>query len=340
MNPALIRCITLLASCMAASAYAGFEVQRFESNPLITFADSPSLAECAPIYKPDYPDCPSINGPSVIRVPDWIERPLGRYYMYFANHVGGYIRLAFANSPEGPWSVYEPGVLGLDEIGEPFFDHIASPDVHIDEENQRVLMYFHAPVRNLKAQKTAAAMSSDGLKFNLATGVLGRSYFRVFKWRGRYYAVAKLDNEGSGELYEADQALGPFLSLGPFISRMRHAAVLRCESKLYVFYTRVGDSPERILVTRVDLNKPAREWSPDPPREVLAPQLDYEGAQEPVTQSVYGGSYEPEKALRDPYVFRDKDRLYLYYSIAGEQGIAGATLAPPVGSRCFSEGRG
>jgi hypothetical protein len=41
----------------------------------------------------------NIAGPSLIRVPDWIERPLGRYYLYFADHKGDYIRLAYADSP-------------------------------------------------------------------------------------------------------------------------------------------------------------------------------------------------------------------------------------------------
>ena len=44
----------------------------------------------------------NINGPSLIRVPDWIERPLGAYYLYFAHHKGEYIRLAYADRLEGP----------------------------------------------------------------------------------------------------------------------------------------------------------------------------------------------------------------------------------------------
>ncbi|NET62179.1 MAG: hypothetical protein F6K47_40550, partial [Symploca sp. SIO2E6] len=32
----------------------------------------------------------NINGPSLIRVPEWIENPLGRYYLYFAHHQGKY----------------------------------------------------------------------------------------------------------------------------------------------------------------------------------------------------------------------------------------------------------
>jgi len=47
----------------------------------------------------------NINGPSVIRVPKWINKPLGKYYMYFSHHKGNHIRMAFANKPEGPWTI-------------------------------------------------------------------------------------------------------------------------------------------------------------------------------------------------------------------------------------------
>jgi len=36
----------------------------------------------------------NIQGPSLIRVPDWVENPLGKYYLYFADHRGTYIRMA------------------------------------------------------------------------------------------------------------------------------------------------------------------------------------------------------------------------------------------------------
>ena len=53
----------------------------------------------------------NINGPSLIRAPDWLPGRLGRYYLYFAHHGGQYIRLAWADELVGPWRVYEPGVL-------------------------------------------------------------------------------------------------------------------------------------------------------------------------------------------------------------------------------------
>jgi len=35
----------------------------------------------------------NIQGPSMIRVPDWIEGRLGDYYLYAAGYKGRYIRL-------------------------------------------------------------------------------------------------------------------------------------------------------------------------------------------------------------------------------------------------------
>jgi len=53
-----------------------FSVSRFESNPII-YPDMLGLAGELGA---------NINGPSLIRVPDWVERPLGKYYLYFAHH--------------------------------------------------------------------------------------------------------------------------------------------------------------------------------------------------------------------------------------------------------------
>lgn len=64
------------------------------SNPLVTVSSSPSLGG-------------NVNGPTVIRVPDWVERPLGRYYVYAANHTGTFIRLCRLH--RGAWE----GLWGL-----------------------------------------------------------------------------------------------------------------------------------------------------------------------------------------------------------------------------------
>ena len=85
---------------MALSGIRVVSVRRALGNPLITPASSEAIGT-------------NINGPSVMRVPSWVERSLGRYYMYFAHHQGDHIRLAYADALEGPWQVYESGVLHL-----------------------------------------------------------------------------------------------------------------------------------------------------------------------------------------------------------------------------------
>ena len=82
----------------------------------------------------------NINGPSLIKAPDWLPNPLGKYYLYFSHHRGTYIRMAYADRLEGPWTIYEHGVLHLEETI--CRDHIASPDVHIDDEKREIRMYF------------------------------------------------------------------------------------------------------------------------------------------------------------------------------------------------------
>ena len=69
-------------------------------------------------------------------MPEWLPNPLGRYYLYFAHHQGAFIRLAYADELTGPWTVYAPGTLRLEQT--PCYRHIASPDLHVDEENRRI----------------------------------------------------------------------------------------------------------------------------------------------------------------------------------------------------------
>ena len=83
-----------------------------------------------------------------------MTNPLGRYYLYFAHHKGHHIRLAYADSIRGPWKIYEPGVLAVADTAfkrpvpepdpdVPLYLHVASPDVHIDDQNKRIVMFVH-----------------------------------------------------------------------------------------------------------------------------------------------------------------------------------------------------
>jgi len=186
----------------------------------------------------------NINGPSMVRLPDWLSTedrvaPNANYYLYFAHHAGDSIRMAWASSLTGDWNLFNygsnidrawgvagsntgaqtlgNGVLDLDINNSEYmaFDgpggfaansHIASPDVFIDEVNQRFVMYFHAPNAGVgpSGQQTFVTTSSTGLNFNtLADGgqagegprdvIPSHFYSKAFTVSGQTFAYS---NEG------------------------------------------------------------------------------------------------------------------------------------------------
>ena len=101
-------------------------------------------------------------------------------------------RMAYADDLEGPWATYGPGVLDLAEslFARPgFSSHVASPDVHVDEENRQIRMYYHGVVAR-GVQRSRVALSEDGISFEARNELLGNSYFRVFQYGGYHYAIA------------------------------------------------------------------------------------------------------------------------------------------------------
>jgi hypothetical protein len=333
----MTRLIVLIA------AAAPLWCQRFPENPLISLASSKSIGD-------------NLNGPSVIRVPRWIKHPLGRYYMYFAHHKGTFIRLAYANSIHGPWKIYEPGVLQVGETifsrpqpdppGSQAYTHVASPDLFIDEANRRLVMYVHGMWTDGKqwpadsaaaskwmrdnryAQYTQTALSRDGIHFEPRPGiVLKTSYLREFEWSGAHYAMARL-----GVLARANSIEGPFepgpnpFDSSPYAGRVRHVALLVKGNTLYVFFSAIGDAPEKILLSTIALAGDWKNWKASVPVEVLSPYESYECPSLPVVPSRAGESEGPENALRDPAIFQEHGRVFLFYSVCGEQGIGGADV--------------
>lgn len=281
----------------------------------------------------------NIDGPSVIRTPSWLQKPLGRYYMYFAHHRGKYIRLAYADQPQGPWHVYQPGTLRLNQMTH-CFNHVASPDVIADHDNRLLILYFHCPVENVNvkrarpyAQVTFLATSKDGLHFEPLQEGFAAPYLRAFRYRGYTYALGMSDKKSayplwkrSGQFFRSATGMPPFEAGPRILDEMRHCGLVRHGNMLHIFYTIVGDYPERILYTQVDLRPDWTEWTATAPIEVLRPGTDYEGADLPLQQSKGGMSAGRERALRDPGILDDDGQLYLYYTVAGENGIAVARV--------------
>ncbi len=270
------------------------------------------------IVKPDmlpYEDGHNINGPSLIKVPKWVTNPLGKYYLYFAHHKGKYIRMAYSDNIEGPYTVYLEGTLKLEDT--PGNDHVASPDVHIDEDNKEIIMYYHTPYDDW--QYTFKATSKDGINFKSEKEKLGLFYFRVFKWDGRTFSIAKNRNT-SGITYELIN--GKWIEQNTnFIPNMRHAAVLIENNKVYIFYTIVKEAPESIYCSQVDINN---NWKLINTQLILKPTYDYEGSNLPLKPSNFGPGIGNE--LRDPCIYTEDNKKYILYSVVGEAGIALGSL--------------
>jgi len=83
---------------------------------------------------------------------------------------------------------------------------------------------------------------------------------------------------------------------------MRHSALLRRDDCLYVFWTRAGEAPERILVSTIDVSDDWAAWSESEPQEVLRPETPWEGTELPLESSVRGAINRPVNQLRDPCI--------------------------------------
>ena len=356
---------------------ASLSVQRLSDGPMIDTAMSPRLTALA-----EEQGYNNINGPSLIRVPDWVENPLGNYYLYFSHHKGDFIRLAYADKVEGPWAIYEPGALALQDSGFPnesiprltlsegltelwdsvsiylFRDsilavyqaavtdqeirkqrgiaasqtlkpHIASPEVVIDEANQQIVMFFHGQ-RDSLSQVSGVAVSKNGLEFTSNEQKLGAVYLRSFAYKDQHYFLA-----APGILYRSDTLLGHYEPRGKslFGNNARHSAVLLQDDQLTVVWSRVGDAPERLLVSTVSLSSSDwDDWVPTYPTELLRGEQPWEGSELPVLSSLRGETNEPINDLRDPDIFVDIDgQIYLVYVAAGEQsiGVVGLSNTAP-----------
>jgi hypothetical protein len=334
----------------------------------------------------------NINGPSIIRIPDWIvpenrANINARYYMYFGHHTGKYIRMAWASELAGPWELYhvgsdvEVGNRGvLDLGGDKIYlengivipnNHLASPDAHVDDENQQIILYFHSGSstyvndQEVSAQVTYVSTSSTGLNFydNIQPVILGSSYFRVFEYDKYMYSL-KNDATPMRALDANDPWTAPddfdFTEYlwekhpdNPFAKdiiedgyetselRVRHTGVRVYGDELHVFYSRRGDAPERIQMSTIDLSVGDWElWDATyPPVELFSALEGWEGGQYAIEPSETSSAPENVNQLRDPYFFEDSDSLlYLFYTGCGEDAIGyvqvichDSSLVEPVG---------
>jgi hypothetical protein len=124
--------------------------------------------------------------PTVFRAADHLERPLGRYYLYYAPHSQpGGLCVAFADDLSGQWREHPANPL-IAGSWPPNHDveHVSSPHALWREDLGEIWLYYHGD-----NDTTRWATSKDGLHFEYGgeaihappLGMDGASYARVFQ---------------------------------------------------------------------------------------------------------------------------------------------------------------
>ncbi len=288
----------------------------------------------------------NVNGPSLIRAPDWLHDPPGKYLLYFAHHEGRAIRLAASDRLTGPWQIVSPDPLDLEhsqfattrpaasqlhpevradiEAGaDGDYPHIASPDVWVDHQTEQIRLYYHGRLADGR-QRSRVALSRDGRRFAARMNVIDAAYLRVFKLDDWFYAIAM-----PGQLLRSRDGLSDFES-GPRLTSepIRHHALLCDAGQWHVFWSRVGDKPERILMSTLEISANWQLWRFGETFEIHRAVKPWEGADLAPRESRYGACHSRQNQLRDPAIYTEDGKNYLLYTVAGEQGIAIGELRP------------
>jgi hypothetical protein len=274
----------------------------------------------------------NVNGPCCIEVPEWCSQKLGKFYLYFSEHSGDHIKLAYSDSLNGNWRIYDGGVLDLSGFSDAY-DHIASPDIYIDDENKKIRLYFHARSRSKhREQWSYASISTDGINFDeFCDQPLAPFYLRVFYKHQYFYGMTK-----GGNLWRSKDGLTCFENgPNPFNSDLskelwhnepgsiRHVCFNLVGDTLEVYYSRIGDAPERIYSSLINVDSPDWSiWRATTESEVIRAIEKYEGGDLPIAASESGPANFDENSLRDPFVINYLGKVYMFYTVRGEKGIA------------------
>lgn len=162
----------------------------------------------------DYNPTDEYDFPSVIKATDYFDDPLATYYMYYGPHdAPGGIAMAYADSPEGPWTEYQNNPI-ISRNNPPHYEvsHVASAHPIWNEDEQKLFLYFHG-----ENHQTRLASSDDGIHFDYEQEVVNTSsfndiseasYARVFEYtipsKGNKYTMLLMgNNNGSRKIYLA-----------------------------------------------------------------------------------------------------------------------------------------
>jgi hypothetical protein len=155
----------------------------------------------------------------------------------------------------------------------------------------------------------AASMQQDGLLFQDIFYLTAP--IKLNDW---FYAIGKTQENsiGSTILCRSQSLEGPF-ERGPLLARgMRHGDMhFVGGNKMLIFYTLIGDAPERILLATLEMrNKTDWEsWKLLPGPTILTPTLEFEhgNANNTVPSEPGSAGCSSHAQFRDPSFLRDDD---------------------------------
>lgn len=144
--------------------------------------------------------------PSIFHAGEYLEEPLGEWYLYYAPHENpGGISFMYADSLDGPWTEHGKNPI-IKNVWDPYYSvpHVSSPEAIWNKESGRLFVYFHGD-----NTMTRWAESEDGLNFKYGgiaidnamggPNVTETSYARVFLNPNKHskytYAMFYMGNE-------------------------------------------------------------------------------------------------------------------------------------------------
>jgi hypothetical protein len=308
-----------------------FNFHKYKGNPIVTPSD----------YNWNMGHH-NIMFPCVVDMSRYLESPIDRFYLYLAAHNGKSIGLATAPQPLGPWTMYADNpVFRLEDASPPFRGHISSPELVAVNRDYRFYLYFHGPCDypERRGQMTGLAFSNDGVHFTpspgnpiLTTGPKGAwdsamtAYLRVLPYREGFIGLymghdgappkrPRVAQSAEGVATSVDGVRwekwtgNPLLTIGDGdFGGIRHVALLRQADGLYIVYSPRTDEDlgtEVLRLARARLGETPDNWGkPEKLGAILEPTEAWE-----------------KQELRDPFLLRHENELYLYYAGGDETGL-------------------
>jgi len=274
----------------------------------------------------------SICNPCLIKTPKWIKKKLGKYYLYFADHRGKFIKLLYSDHLDRGWKYLDKKILHLKSKPKlDAYNHIASPEIYVNKKEKQIYIFTHSHSRSKIGQWTYLSNSKDGINFSKKFNKpLAPFYLRFFYHKKYYYGIVK-----GADLWRSRNINIKFQQCQNLLTRkksktnlhnkngsIRHLGILKKKNYLHCVFSKIGDKPERIYYTKIHLSKNYLNWKFQKIKEILRPTFPYEGSKLKLKKSKAGDAPRGENALRDPYLFVDGKKTYLIYCVKGEKNFA------------------